>query len=316
MINTLQQKITETLLQAGFIEVGFSKAGPVDQSWADKLQHWLSEGHNNGLQYMERNNDKRIDTTLFRPGSKSVISMLHPWPEMNFDDGKLKIAGYAHGHDYHLYLPKIAEPALALLSAADHASKPVFLTDSAAMFDRYWAWKAGLGFIGRNGFIIHREAGSRVLIAHILTSIEFDYTATPLENACGHCTNCYEHCPTQAFNRNGTIDARKCIACFNIESKKQMPEEMAEKNPGWIFGCDICQLVCPYNQTKTLFEGSAKMKDNWNVPATVDEWLNLNETEFAEKYAHTPLKRAGIEKIKQTIKDLFPDTSGNSSRIL
>jgi len=306
VIHTLQQKITEVLLNSGFIEVGYSKAGPVDQSWADKLQHWLAGGNNNGLQWMERNIDKRNNPALMQPGTRTIISMLHPWPEMNFDTGKLKIAGYAHGFDYHNYLPQIAGPAISLIAAADPDFKPVFVTDSAAMFDRYWAWKAGLGFIGRNGFIIHRNAGSRVLIAHILTSVEFDYNTSTLENTCNSCMNCYEHCPTQAFNGDGTIDARKCISCFNIESKENMPSAMIDKNPGWIFGCDICQQVCPYNHSIIHPKGAVKMNENWHVPSSVEEWLGLSEADFADKFSHTPLKRAGLEKIKRNIKQLYP----------
>ena len=227
--------------------------------------------------------------------------MLHPWPEMNFDDGKLKIAGYAHGHDYHLYLPKIAEPALALLSAADHASKPMFLTDSAAMFDRYWAWKAGLGFIGRNGFIIHREAGSRVLIAHILTSLEFDYTATPLENACGHCTNCYEYCPTQAFNRNGTIDARKCIANVTIERRGPIPENIVPSLGGRVYGCDRCQEVCPWNKAPKVKKTPEFAIDEEIAEMTADDWKNLSEERFTRLFRTTSMKRVSYEKMMSNI---------------
>ncbi|OFY07771.1 MAG: tRNA epoxyqueuosine(34) reductase QueG [Bacteroidetes bacterium GWF2_43_63] len=304
MTRNLKKDITDLLLRHGFSAVGFSPAGPVSQSWQGKFRQWLESGHHNGLQWLERNIEKRNDPTLLYPGTRTIISMLHPWPETQFDTGPLKIAAYAHGFDYHDYLRKQAEPAMQLIAAADPDFQPKFIADSAAVFDRYWAWKAGLGFIGRNGFLIQPTIGSRVLIAHIFTSLEFDSTAIPLENECGNCSKCVDSCPTQAFNGDGTIDARKCIACYNIESKEKLPEIIEQNNPGWIFGCDICQAACPYNQSHILSVGSQKMKGNWQVPADKKEWFEMSEVEFSSRFSHTPLKRAGLEKIKQTINSL------------
>jgi len=300
----LKRDITELLLQQGFSAVGFSPAGPVSKSWQEKFRQWLGSGNHNGLQWLERNIDKRFNPALLHPGTHTIISMLHPWPETEFDSGPLKIAAYAHGSDYHDYLEQQAEPVIELLAAADAEFKPRFLTDSAATFDRYWAMKAGLGFIGKNGFLINPETGSRVLIAHIFTSIETESDSQTIENKCGTCTKCIESCPTKAFNGDGTIDARKCIACYNIESKEKIPSFISEKNPGWIFGCDICQQVCPYNQRTIASAFSDKMKGEWIAPATEEEWMRMSESEFAKKYSHTPLKRAGLEKLRQNIRQL------------
>ena len=309
-----RQDITHLLLQEGFSAVGFSKAGPVHASWGKKFSEWLRNGNHNGLKWLEKNVEKRNDPTLLYPGTKTIISMLHPWPEMEFDTGSIKIAAYAHGYDYHDYLRKQAEAAIKFVAAAVPDFQPKFITDSAAVFDRYWAWKAGLGFIGKNGFLIHPESGSKVLIAHILTSVEFHSESNTIEDECGSCTKCMDNCPTRAFNGDGTIDARKCIACYNIESKENIPAFIAEKNPGWIFGCDICQAVCPYNQTTIMSVFADKMKKNWQAPASEEEWLNLSEAEFKKRFSHTPLSRAGLEKMKQNIASLRQQSSDRKSQ--
>lgn len=301
MKNKFQDNVTELLLKAGFIAVGYSPAGPVAKTWSLKLDEWIEKGNNSRLKWMERNTDKRSDPALLHPGTRSVISLLHPLPDMEFDNGPVKIAAYAHGQDYHTFLKQQATPAINLLLSTFPVHKPLFVTDSAAMFDRYWAWKAGLGFIGKNGFMIHSEAGSRVLIAHILTSAEFEYNPETLANRCGNCSNCMDQCPTQAFIGNGTIDTRKCIACYNIESKDETPQHIAKKNPGWIYGCDICQQVCPYNSQPFFSIASEKMKGDWNAPASAHEWLEMTEDEFRRRFSTTPLTRAGLEKIKKTI---------------
>lgn len=304
MNREFQNRISGLLYESGFISVGYSSAGTVDASWSNKLDAWIAGGNNSRMKWMERNTDKRSNPVLLHSGIQSVISMLHPLPEMEFDQGPVKIAAYAQRQDYHTFLKQQAEPAINLLSSAFPGHKPLFVTDSAAMFDRYWAWKAGLGFIGKNGFMIHGEAGSRVLIAHILTSAEFEYNTATQVNKCGNCSKCLDQCPTQAFNGNGTIDTRKCIACFNIESKEDIPENIAAKNPGWIYGCDICQQVCPFNAKPFASTASAKMKGSWSAPSSVHEWLEMSEDEFQRRFSTTPLTRAGLEKIKKTINQL------------
>ena len=304
MTRNPKSDIAKLLLLQGFSAVGFSPAAPVSQSWQEKFRQWLAAGNHNGLQWLERNIEKRNNPALLHQGTHTIISMLHPWPEMTFDSGPLKIAAYAHGADYHNYLKQQAEPVINLIAAADPDFRPKFITDSVPFFDRYWAWKAGLGFIGKNGFLINPSTGSRVLIAHILTSLKLESETETIENNCGNCTKCIESCPVGAFNGDGTIDARKCIACLTIESKENIHPFVADKNPGWIFGCDICQQVCPYNQTSFTSVYSDKMKGNWIVPETKKEWMVMSEAEFAEKYSHTPLKRAGLEKIRQNIRQL------------
>jgi len=216
----------------------------------------------------------------------------------------MKIAAYAHGSDYHDFLREKTKPILKLLAEADKNFKPRFFTDSGPVFDRYWAWKAGLGFIGKNGFLIHPQYGSRVFLAHIFTSLDIETAENQLSNACGNCTRCLDSCPTNAFNCNGTVDARKCIAYWFIENKDEIPQEIIDKNPGWIFGCDICQQACPFNQKPIVSAASVEMKGNWTVPASVQEWLEMSEEEFRSHFENTPLKRAGLAKIKNSIMQL------------
>lgn len=299
-----RENIEELILSQGFLTCGFSPALPVDEPIREKFNSWLQQGHHASMSWLENNGDKRFDPALLHPGTKTVISMLHAWPESNFDQGDLKIAAYAHGADYHDFLRQQAKPILDMLANADATHTPRFFTDSAPIPDRYWAQKAGIGFIGKNGFLIHPEFGSRFFIAHIFTSIEFKTDNKQLTQACGSCNRCIDACPTSAFTGQGTIEAARCLAYWNIEYKEEIPAEIASKNPGWIFGCDICQQACPFNNKSLFCESQLAMKGHWQSPSTAQEWLDMDEDFFVEQYRNTPLGRAGLQRIQSIIKTL------------
>lgn len=300
----LKSKIIASLKKAGFSEIGFSKAKNVDNPVIDTLKEWINSGRNANMKWLEKNIEKRANPALLHKDTKTIISMLHLWPETNFDKGDIRIAAYAHGHDYHEYLRNIAAETLQILSKENSSHKPRFFTDSAPIFDRFWAWKAGLGFIGKNGFLINPKYGSRVFISHIFTAIEFEEDNNQIENLCGNCRICLESCPTNAFNNDGHIDAKKCISYYNIEASEPTPESISKKNPGWIFGCDSCQEHCPYNQAEIDPNLSLHIKSNWATPNNAEEWLKLSNDDFIKQFSHTPLNRAGLEKIKQNILNL------------
>ncbi len=299
-----KEKISTELKDNGFVAVGFSNAELVDQDFVAKYNSWLTAGMHAEMSWLERNSEKRFDPTLLHPGTKTIITALYPWTEVEFDSGELKIAAYAHGFDYHQFLREKAKPALDFLSRVNPNHKPRFFTDSAPIPDRYWAQKAGLGFIGKNGNLIHPELGSRFFIAHIFTAISPEKEAKPLIQACGSCTKCIDACPTEAIIENGMIDSNRCISYWNIEAKTEIPTEIADKNPGWIFGCDICQMVCPYNKISLTKYNNDEMKGRWKAPENTAKWRSMSENAFELQFGFTPLARAGLHKIVDTLNGL------------
>lgn len=298
-----KEKIINELKENGFVAIGFNKAEMVDSAFAAKYNSWLQSGMHANMSWLERNNEKRFDPTLLHSGTKTIITAIFPWPETKFDSDELKIAAYAHGFDYHQFLREKAKPVLEFIAKVNPNHKPRFFTDSAPIADRYWAQKAGLGFIGKNSNLIHPEYGSRFFIAHIFTALSEESENKSLMQACGNCTRCINACPTNAIIENGVIDSNRCISYWNIEAKEEVPMEIVAKKAGWIFGCDICQMVCPYNKTEILFKTSLEMKGNWQSPKSSDEWFSFDEKQFEIQFGNTPLARAGLKKIFENLKN-------------
>jgi len=295
-----QYIISHKAQENGFSHIGFSKAVETDQQFQRHFDLWLENQNQAYMDYLERNKDKRFDPRKLHEGTQSIITLLYPYEKAEQPD-ECKIASYAHGEDYHTFLRKKIKPVLDLIMDIEPYHTPRFFVDSAPVADRYWAWKNGLGFIGKNGFLIHPENGSRFFIGHIFTALEFwEHNETHINQACGSCTKCIEACPTQAIDPQNGLNANLCISYHTIESKEAIPKAIAEKNPGWIYGCDICQDVCPYNH-KTILP-SPELHSTWPGNPTKEEWLAMTEKEFAIKFKGTPLERTGLEKIRSNTK--------------
>ncbi len=284
--------------ECGFSEIGISRAIETDQRYQVHFDKWLEDKNQAYMSFLERNKEKRFDPRKLHEGTKTIISLLYPY-EKALQVENCKIASYAQGEDYHIRLRKKIKPLLDLIFELKPEHKPRFFVDSAPVADRYWALKSGLGFIGKNGFLIHLKNGSRFFIGHIFTALEFEtYNEKSLERACGNCTKCIDACPTNAISLDSGLNANRCISYHTIESKDDIPEEIAKKNRGWIFGCDICQDVCPYNQKKYL---TSDIHETWTKTPTGEEWLSMSEEEFNTRFKDTPLIRAGLEKIKRNV---------------
>lgn len=287
--------ITSLAATCGFAATGFSRAEKVDEKMVQGFAQWLKQGAHASMQFLERNSEKRKDPRLLHPGTASIITLLYPWPVQTFDTLGLKIAAYAKGIDYHQLVRQKATPLLDAIQQCTPDHQPRFFCDSAPVHDRFWAGKARLGFIGKNGFLIHPEFGTRFYIAHIFTSLKIENELPPVTQACGTCSACIDHCPTQAIQANRTIDAGRCIAFWTIEAKEDMPENILQKNPGWIFGCDVCQKVCPYNK-RIVPDAEA-----FQTPTDAESWLNMSQAEFNKLFGQTPLARTGLEKIQSLV---------------
>lgn len=300
MIIDTQNIITQKAKGNGFSHIGFSKAVETDQQFQTHFNNWLRDENHAEMNYLERNKEKRFDPRKLHEGTKTIISLLYPYEKAKQTDN-CKIASYAHGEDYHTFLRKKIESVLNFIKEILPNHKPRFFVDSAPVADRYWAWKSGLGFIGKNGFLIHPENGSRFFIGHIFTAIDFmEYKETHIKQACGTCTKCIDACPTNAIDPQKGLNANLCISYHTIESKEAIPRHITEKNPNWVYGCDICQNVCPYNH-KTILP-SPELHSTWPGNPSKDEWLNMTKEEFKTKFKGTPLERTGLEKIRSNIK--------------
>lgn len=256
-------ELYEIIIKQGFVDAGWSPCEAVEFQVEKNYRDWLEAGYHADMHYLERNLDKRLNPGLLMDNVRFIITMIYPWPVQEPVEGKVKISGYALGLDYHFFLREKAKPVMQFIKKkTGHESR--FFTDSAPVMDRYWAWKAGLGFIGKNGQLIHPLYGSRIFIAHIFTPANIEGNRRkPIPQACGTCKRCIEACPTLAIVKPFVIDSNRCIAYWTIEAKKDIPAFILKKNDGWVFGCDICTDVCPYNYKKTILSWENNQIYEW-----------------------------------------------------
>lgn len=286
----------------GFSFCGISKARRLEEE-APRLEKWLSQNYHGKMAYMENHFEKRLDPRLLVDDAKSVISLLvnyFPGTHTQYSS-PLKVSKYALGDDYHHVIKEMLfKLAADLKSEAGDINFRVF-TDSAPVLDRAWAVNSGLGWIGKNSMMISRKHGSYFFIAEIITDLELEYDDPFGGNYCGDCSRCMDACPTGAIVAPRTLDASKCISYLTIELKDSIPQEFKGKTNNWIFGCDVCQDVCPWNKFSikhsiTPFEPSGKWTE-WSR----EIWENIEEKEFKAVFGKSALKRAGFKKLKESI---------------
>ena len=238
--------IKKLALDHGFDQCGIAKAEPLYED-AIRLEEWLKKGYHGEMQYMSNHFELRTDPTKLFPGAKSVITLLYNYfPEASQNKNAPKISKYAYGEDYHLVIRKKLKHLLQSIKENVGNIEGRGFVDSAPVLERTWAKKSGLGWIGKNGNLINKSKGSFFFIATLITDLELDPDVEHVKDFCGTCNKCVDACPTEAILINKTIDATKCISYFTIELKSNtFPDGLENKSENWIFGCDICQDVCP-----------------------------------------------------------------------
>lgn len=295
------EAIKAEALRLGFEACGIAPAEPLTED-RTRLLSWLSNGYHAGMQYMERNLDKRTNPQQLVEGAKSVIVLLQNYypQKINFSSN-YKVAKYAYGEDYHFVLK---EKLFTLFQHINQKIAPVkgrCFTDSAPVMERAWAVKAGLGWIGKNGNLLTRDFGSFVFIAELIIDLDLEYDSPNLRNYCGSCNICIDQCPTGAIVAPQVIDSHKCISYLTIENKAEIPDQFKGKTENWIFGCDICQDVCPWNRKN---EPTGEKRFNPS-PALVSmenkDWENLTNDDFEAFFQKSPISRAGLAGIKRNI---------------
>ncbi|MDY0082940.1 MAG: tRNA epoxyqueuosine(34) reductase QueG [Ignavibacteriaceae bacterium] len=300
------QIVIEKAKQVGFDLVGFARADQLEKE-TEKLQLWLDKGYQAAMGYMERNFHKRKDVREILPSAKSVISLAlnyyTPY-QHNEEKGKGKVSRYGWGKDYHFIMWEMLEKLESELKQIEPELETKSYVDTGPVMDKVWAVRSGLGWMGKHTCVINPNKGSWFFIAEIITNWEFEYSEI-ITDHCGTCTACIDACPTGAIVQEYVVDANKCISFQTIENKGEISPELKGKFENWIFGCDICQDVCPWNN-KFSFTTSVQDFYQKNKELSLDEVLNLDNQSFKEKFAESPIMRAklkGLQRNAEFLKD-------------
>lgn len=291
-------------VQYGFDYCGIARAVPLDED-ARRLEKWLNQGMHGNMKYMENYFDLRIDPSRLVPGARSVITLLKNYYPSEITEQELKVSKYAYGKDYHEVIrPRLRSMISGLQEKIGQFNGRGFV-DSAPVLERAWARKTGLGWIGKNANLITKQSGSFFFIATLITDLDLDYDDPLAKDYCGSCTKCIDACPTEAILPGKVINGSKCISYFTIELKDEIiPSEMKGKFSNWMFGCDICQDVCPWNR----FSHPHHEKDFTPFPEilnlTTKEWEELSEEMFRKLFKLSPLSRSKHKGIQRNIRFL------------
>lgn len=298
------QKVREYALRLGFNACGFAKAGRLEKE-ERRLREWLNQDRNGTMGWMENHFEKRVDPTKLVPGSKSVVSVIgsyfHPDHERQMEqDGIPKIAKYAQGRDYHKVYKKKLKKLFAQTKELLGGLEGRVFVDSAPVLDKAWAVKSGLGWMGKNSNILNKNMGSFFFIGEMIVDAEFSYD-TPVTDHCGSCTRCIDACPTNAIYEPYRVDATKCISYLTIELKDEIPEEHRDDLEGWMFGCDICQNVCPWNRDATYGEMEDLFPRKKILDHDINYWEELDIPQYDALFEGSAIRRAKFEKYKDNV---------------
>jgi epoxyqueuosine reductase len=287
----------------GFLSCGISQAKFLEEE-APRLESWLKNGMHGEMAYMENHFDKRLDPTKLVPDSKSVISLLlNYFPETHQRDDTYKISKYAYGNDYHTVIKDKLKSLLHFIQEEIGEVHGRAFVDSAPVLDKAWAAKSGLGWMGKHSNLLSKSVGSFFFIAELIIDLELDYD-TPVTDHCGTCTACIDACPTQAIVQPYVVDGSKCISYLTIELKNQIPPEFSGHMDDWMFGCDVCQDVCPWNRfskphREPLFNANPEL-----LSKSRKEWEEITEGVFQEIFQKSPVQRTKYSGLIRNIKFL------------
>ncbi|MCA1756069.1 MAG: tRNA epoxyqueuosine(34) reductase QueG [Bacteroidales bacterium] len=301
-------KIKEKALSLGFDDCGVAEAGEVPARESGRLTRWVDSGFHADMGYMERNNDKRIDPRSLVLGARSVIVLLtNYYSGYNPDSERPRVARYAAGADYHKVLKDKMYSLLQFIKEIVPGSNGRVFTDSAPVMERTWAVTAGLGWIGRNSMLISKKYGSYNFLAEIITTAELNPDRPFKTSHCGSCTKCVTACPTAAILPDLTVDSNRCISWVTIENKDKIPGVFKGRMQNWIFGCDICIEVCPWNNHPVI-TGEKLFRPNDAVERMANgNWQLTDQKQFEEDFSDSPLLRTGYNGIRRNLEFIKDD---------
>ncbi|TXD82433.1 tRNA epoxyqueuosine(34) reductase QueG [Subsaximicrobium wynnwilliamsii] len=287
----------------GFLSCGISKAEFLEEE-APRLERWLKNNAHGEMQYMENHFDKRLDPTKLVEGSKSVVSLLlNYFPEDTQTENTFKVSKYAYGTDYHFVIKDKLKTLLQSIQTEIGEVGGRAFVDSAPVLDKAWAAKSGLGWIGKHSNLLTQQVGSFYFIAELIIDLELEYDHAVTDH-CGTCTKCIDACPTQAITEPYVVDGSKCISYFTIELKENIPTEFKGQFEDWMFGCDICQDVCPWNRfskahSEPLFNPHPDL-----LSMTKKDWEEITKDTFNKVFQKSAVKRTKFEGLKRNVEFL------------
>lgn len=304
---SVTEKIKQKASEIGFHKIGIVRAESLE-SEGEHFKKWLEMNFNAAMQWLEREPEKRIDPKILFPEAKSivVIALNYYTPhEHEADDSKGKVSRYAWGDDYHDVLKEKLRELLAFIKSIDEAADGKICVDTAPIMDKAWAVRANLGWLGKHSNVITKEYGSWVFLGEILINLELEYETETIGDHCGTCTKCLDACPTEAIVQPYVVDSNRCLSYQTIEVRdEELPPEIAGNLNGWLYGCDICQDVCPWNRFEKLTEETRFEPRAGNVSADLDEILTLSPESYAGKFRRSAMKRTKLSGLKRNARAL------------
>ena len=287
----------------GFLSCGISRAAFLEEE-AQRLENWLNQNMHGEMQYMENHFDKRLDPTKLVEDSKSVISLLlNYYPQEEQNENSFKLSKYAYGTDYHFVIKNKLKQLLQFIQEEIGEVHGRAFVDSAPVLDKAWAAKAGLGWVGKHSNLLTQQVGSFYFIAELIVDLDLEYDL-PTTDHCGTCTACIDACPTQAITEPYVVDGSKCISYFTIELKENIPTDFKGQFDDWMFGCDICQDVCPWNKfskshSEPLFNPHPEL-----LSMTKKDWEEITEDVFKKVFKNSAVKRTKFSGLTRNIQFL------------
>ncbi len=304
---SLTEKIKQKALDIGFHKIGIVRAAPLFEE-KKHLEQWLAKGFHAEMRWMEREPEKRADPTVLFPPAKSIIvvALNYYTPhEHEESDEKGKVSRYAWGDDYHDVLKEKLRELLAFIKEENEEAEAKICVDTAPIMDKAWAVRAGLGWLGKHSNVITKEFGSWVFIGEILLNLELGYEEKLIEDHCGTCTKCLDACPTDAIVAPYIVDSNRCISYATIELRDaEIPENISENLNGWLYGCDICQDVCPWNRFEKPTEETRFEPRPDNVSPDLDKIIEMEHEEYIEKFRRSAMKRTKLGGLKRNAETL------------
>ncbi|KHJ38420.1 epoxyqueuosine reductase [Pedobacter glucosidilyticus] len=291
----------------GFMFCGIAKADFLAEE-APKLEQWLKEGRHGKMSYMENHFDKRLDPRLLVDGAKSVISVALNYysPQQQTAAEAPKISKYAYGTDYHFVIKDKLKALQQFISENIGEVAGRAFVDSAPVLDKIWAKKAGIGWIGKNSNLLNKKTGSFFFLAELIIDLELAYDLPFQTDHCGTCTKCIDACPTEAIIKPYVVDGSKCISYLTIELKEQIPNEFKGKMDNWMFGCDICQDVCPWNRFSTPHQEEQFNPHPDLLHLNKKDWEEITDDVFSKLFKKSAVKRTKLAGLQRNISFLKP----------
>lgn len=312
MNSRLSSELKAEALNLGFFACGIARAEAVDATHARHVRQWIDEGRQADMDYMRNHTDMRLDPRLLMKGVKSIVSVaMNYTPAQHIPSDQLQFAAYAYGEDYHdIVKKKLRQLALKFdfkeLRMQDEPNKEEddiyfrAFCDSAPVLERYWATRAGLGWIGRNHQLIIPKAGSMFFLGELFLNIELDYDE-PMHSRCGNCHACIDACPTGAISKDGPLDANRCLSYQTIENRGDISKDIAEKMGNTIYGCDRCQQACPWNRFSIPNNTPELQPKPEFMAMTREKWMQLSEDDYRQLFKKSAVKRAKYEGLMRNI---------------